>query len=248
MKILAYGITDVGRIREINEDSFCVEGFKDGQPLGYALLADGMGGHNAGEVASSTAVEVVKGELEKTIDVKEHDKIVYNIMSSIDYANTKVYDLSKHDISKAGMGSTFVAAYVVDDKLYVANIGDSRAYLITKDETIQITVDHSVVQELVERGSITIEEAAVHPDKNIITRALGTEKFVDADFFEYSLKVGDYILLCSDGLSEMVESSLFSETLEKTEEIEDAAKELVRVANENGGRDNITIIILKCVE
>ena len=97
MRILAYGITDVGRIREINEDSFCVEGFKDGQPLGYALLADGMGGHNAGEVASSTAVEVVKGELEKTIDVKEHDKIVYNIMSSIDYANTKVYDLSKHD-------------------------------------------------------------------------------------------------------------------------------------------------------
>ena len=242
----SFYLTDAGKVRSHNEDSVIIVRNQNDDYL--LAVADGMGGHNAGEVASSTAVEVVKGELEKTIDVKEHDKIVYNIMSSIDYANTKVYDLSRQDISKAGMGSTFVAAYVVDDKIYVANIGDSRAYLITKDETIQITVDHSVVQELVERGSITIEEAAVHPDKNIITRALGTEKFVDADFFEYSLKVGDYILLCSDGLSEMVESSLFSETLEKTEEIEDAAKELVRVANENGGRDNITIIILKCVE
>ena len=242
----SFYLTDAGKVRSHNEDSVIIVRNQNDDYL--LAVADGMGGHNAGEVASSTAVEVVKGELEKTIDVREHDKIVYNIMSSIDYANTKVYDLSRQDISKAGMGSTFVAAYVVDDKIYVANIGDSRAYLITKDETIQITVDHSVVQELVERGSITIEEAAVHPDKNIITRALGTEKFVDADFFEYSLKVGDYILLCSDGLSEMVESSLFSETLEKTEEIEDAAKELVRVANENGGRDNITIIILKCVE
>lgn len=248
LKISANGITDVGLYREINEDSFLISGFEGGEPLGFALLADGMGGHNAGEVASSTAVNTVKQELEKTLSEKEHDKIIYNILSSIDYANTKVYELSIHDINKAGMGSTFVAAYILDDKLYVANIGDSRAYLITNGETIQITVDHSVVQELVEKGTISPEEAAVHPDKNIITRALGTEEFVDADLFEYSLKNGDYILLCSDGLCEMVNDSLFSEIIDKYDNIEDAAKKLVDTANENGGRDNITIVILKCFE
>ena len=248
MKILVYGITDVGKIREINEDSFLIGGFKDGEALGYALLADGMGGHNAGEVASSTAVNTVKQELEKTLSETEHDKIIYNIMSSIDYANTKVFDLATSDINKAGMGSTFVAAYIAGDKLYIANIGDSRAYLITDCETTQITVDHSVVQELVERGSITQEEAAIHPDKNIITRALGTEEFVDADFFEYSLKKDDYILLCSDGLCEMVNDSLFSEIIKKYDSLEDAARELVNIANENGGRDNITVVILKCID
>lgn len=248
MKISAYGTTDVGKLREINEDSFVIGGFNDEEALGYALLADGMGGHNAGEVASSTAVNTVKQELEKTLDEKEHDKIIYNILSSIDYANKKVFELSIHDANKAGMGSTFVAAYIVEDKLYVANIGDSRAYLITNGEAIQITVDHSVVQELVEAGSITPEEAAVHPDKNIITRALGTEALVDADLYEYSLKDGDCILLCSDGLCEMVHENVFPEILEKSKDLEEAANELVKTANENGGRDNITVVILKCFE
>ena len=248
LKISVFGTTDVGKVREINEDSFLISGFEGGDSLGYVLLSDGMGGHNAGEVASLTAVNTVKNELDKTISEKEHDKIVYNILSSIDYANSKVFELSVHDISKSGMGATFVAAYIVDDKLYVANIGDSRAYLINKNETVQITVDHSVVQELVERGSITPEEAKVHPDKNIITRAVGTEAFVDADLFEYSLKDGDFILLCSDGLSEMVSEDLFKQIIDKNEEIEDAAKELVNIANDNGGRDNITVVIIKCFE
>lgn len=246
MRISVYGTTDVGRVREINEDSFVVAGFKDNMPLGYVLLADGMGGHNAGEVASSLAVETVNSELLKTINDKEHDNIVYNLLSSLDYANKKVYELALSDANKSGMGSTFVAAYIVDDKLYVANIGDSRAYLITNGESTQITVDHSVVQELVERGTITPEEASVHPDKNIITRALGTEKLVDADVFEYSLKIGDYVLLCSDGLCEMIPESYFAKVLTENENLEDAAKELVNTANENGGRDNITVVILKC--
>lgn len=247
MKFSVYGITDVGKRRAINEDNFVIYGFNNSN-VGFLLLADGMGGHNAGEVASLTAVETVKHELEKTVEETQHDRIVYNLLSSIDYANKKVFELAIHDITKAGMGSTFVAAYVVENKLYLANIGDSRAYLVTENDVVKMTVDHSVVQELVDGGSITPEEAAVHPDKNIITRALGTEQFVDADLFEYSLKSGDYILLCSDGLYEMINDSLFYEILKKHENLEDAAKEMVEIANENGGRDNITVIILKCFE
>lgn len=248
MKISVFGLSDVGKLREINEDSFLISGFENESPFGYALLADGMGGHNAGEIASSTAVNTVKFELDKTFDDKTHDKIIYNIMGSIDYANKKIYDLSISDINKAGMGSTFVLAYVVDSNLYIANIGDSRAYLINKNECFQITVDHSVVQRLVELGSITPEEASVHPDKNIITRALGTEQYVETDLFEYNLQIGDYILLCSDGLYEMVDKETFSDIVLNSESIEVAVNKLITLANENGGRDNITVVVIKCFE
>lgn len=248
MKISIFGLSDVGKLREINEDSFLISGFENESLFGYALLADGMGGHNAGEVASSTAVNTVKFELDKTLEEKSHDRIIYNILGSIDYANKKIYDLSISDINKAGMGSTFVLSYIVDDNLYIANIGDSRAYLINKDECSQITVDHSVVQRLVDLGSITPEEASVHPDKNIITRALGTEEYVEADLFEYKLKVGDYIFLCSDGLYEMVDKETFSNIILNSDNIELAVNKLIELANENGGRDNITVIVIKCFE
>lgn len=248
MRINAYGSSDTGRVREINEDSFLIYGFDDESSDGFALLADGMGGHNAGEVASAEAVEAVGGELQQSMSEDNADKVVYNILSSIDYANKKIYEASISNAMKAGMGSTLVVAYIQDKKLYVANIGDSRAYIKSGDFFKQITVDHSVVQELVMNGTITPEEALVHPDKNIITRALGTEKIVDADIFEYDLKEGDVVLLCSDGLYEHVRDNMIAEVLNNFENTETASKKLVELANEDGGTDNITVVILKVAE
>lgn len=245
---MAFGMSDTGKVRELNEDSFLIFGFDGECSDGFALLADGMGGHNAGEVASKMAVEMIGAELEKSVSEKESEKIIYNILSSIDYANKKVFDDSCSDSKKAGMGSTLVVAYIQEDKLYVANIGDSRAYIRNGKTFKQITIDHSVVQELVLNGTITPEEALVHPDKNIITRALGTEKMVDADMFEYSLISGDTILLCSDGLYEMVRDDVICEILEKNEDIETAVSTLINLANENGGADNITVVVLKATE
>ena len=184
MNIIAYGMSNTGMIREINEDNFLISGFNCESSDGYAILADGMGGHNAGEIASGTAVSVIGNELKKITQKTESEKIIYDILGSIDYANKKIFDEAQSDLSKAGMGSTLVVAYIKENKLYIANIGDSRAYLKNGNDFSKITVDHSIVQELLNKGSITPEEALVHPDKNIITRALGTERIVDADLFQ----------------------------------------------------------------
>ncbi len=248
MKIVAYGMSDTGLVREINEDNFLISGFNQASVNGFIVLADGMGGHNAGEIASGTAVSVIGRELEKISDAADADKIVYDILGSIDYANKKIFDEAQSDSSKGGMGSTLVVAYVRDNKMFVANIGDSRVYIKNEHSLMQMTVDHSIVQELVDKGSITPEEALVHPDKNIITRALGTEKIVDADMFEYELRIGDTILLCSDGLYETVRDNVISETLDNVEDIKEATKCLVDLANENGGIDNTTVVLLKVTE
>lgn len=247
MKIKTYGISDMGRIRELNEDSFGI--FNSEEACGcFAVLADGMGGHNAGEVASAMAVDLVSAELEKTVCEQDKKDIVYNLISAVDYANQKIFDLSAKDLSKSGMGSTLTVAYFSGSELYFANIGDSRAYVICGNEIKQITVDHSLVWEMVEKGMITPEEAKHHPEKNIITRALGTERSVDADVFEYSVKSGDIVLLCSDGLVDMLEDKEIFETVRSSENIEEAAKNLVKKANENGGSDNITVVALKFEE
>lgn len=244
MKIKTYGISDVGKIRELNEDSFGI--YNPGVEYGcFAVLADGMGGHNAGEVASSMAVDLIASELEKSAAERSRDVIVYNIVSAIDYANKKIFDLSVSDLSKSGMGSTLVAAYVNGEDVYFANIGDSRAYVIGEDNIKQVTVDHSLVQEMVDKGMITKEEAKHHPEKNLITRALGTEKFVEADIFEYSVKQGDIVLLCSDGLVEYIDEKDIRDIVRNAGNIEEAAKKLVSAANDGGGHDNITVVILE---
>lgn len=247
MKIKTYGISDMGKIRELNEDSFGI--FNSGEEFGcFAILADGMGGHNAGEVASSMAVDLVSAELEKTVCERDKKTIVYNILSAIDYANKKIFDLSVKDLSKSGMGSTLAIAYLNGSEMYFANIGDSRAYVIENKEINQITVDHSLVQEMVEKGMITKEEAKHHPEKNLITRALGTEPFAEADIFEYSAALGDVVLLCSDGLVDMLDDEEILSTIAENENIEDAAKKLVEKANDAGGHDNITVVVLKFEE
>lgn len=239
------GLTDIGKRRELNEDSFGICGFEGGEPRGFCVLADGMGGHNAGEVASGNAVEIISRELETVLSEESSDGISQNIAAAIDLANSEIYEMSLHSPEQAGMGTTTVLAYVKGSLVRVANIGDSRAYIISDREICRMTIDHSVVEQLIMSGTITREDAKNHPDKNIITRALGTEEFVDADFFDYEASEGETILLCSDGLTEMVSEEDIAECVKSAESVRSAAEELIAKANENGGTDNITVVAIR---
>ncbi|MDO4744727.1 MAG: Stp1/IreP family PP2C-type Ser/Thr phosphatase [Clostridia bacterium] len=239
------GLTDVGQMRELNEDSFEIRGFKDGKPLGVCVLADGMGGHNAGEVASHLAVQLICDDLESTLSEGDSDAIVRNMAAAIDFANSEIYSMSLKNPNQAGMGTTTVIALVKENLVRIANIGDSCAYLVSDTVMRKITIDHSVVEELVQSGSITRAEARNHPDKNIITRAVGTEQYVDADFFDYVPVGGEIILMCSDGLCEMVRDKDIKRIINDSENISAAVKALIDEANKNGGVDNITVVALQ---
>lgn len=245
MVLKVCGMTNIGKRRELNEDSFKICGFEDGAPLGVCVLADGMGGHNAGEIASGTATEIVAGELAEGQGKTDDNEICRSIAAAIDFANSRIYEMSLSNIEQAGMGTTLVVAYVKGEKLWVANIGDSCAYVVNSKEICKITIDHSIVEELVQRGTITREEARSHPDKNIITRALGTEEFVDADYYDYKLSVGETVLLCSDGLTETVRDERIQEIVINAESIDKAVAALIDEANENGGIDNITVVAFR---
>lgn len=245
MVVKVCGMTDIGKRRELNEDSFEIRGFENGTPLGVCILADGMGGHNAGEVASSMAAKAVADELCESFDEEDSRKIIKNMASAIDYANATVFEKSLSSREHAGMGTTLVAAYVKDASIRFANIGDSRAYVANNESICKITVDHSVVEEMVQRGAITREEARVHPDKNIITRALGTENYVDADFYDYSASAGETVVLCSDGLTETVSEEEIHEIVTADEDVCEIVKKLIDKANENGGLDNITVVVIR---
>ncbi len=245
MIVRVCGLTDIGKRRELNEDSFAICGFENGISEGVCVLADGMGGHNAGEVASGMSAQLVCNELRETFGDTDGRKIVANIASAIDYANSFVYEKSLSNREHAGMGTTLVVAYVKDENVKIANIGDSRAYIVTSDDIRRITVDHSVVEELVQRGTISREEARNHPDKNIITRALGTEEFVDADFYDYKAAAGETVLMCSDGLTENVLEDDIKRIVSEANNPEEATKKLIDEANANGGTDNITVIVLR---
>ncbi len=245
MVLKVCGMSNIGKRRELNEDSFKICGFEDGAPLGVCVLADGMGGHNAGEVASETAAEIVTGELAEGFGKTNGKEICQNIAAAIDFANSRIYEMSLSNAEQAGMGTTLVVAYVKGEQLWVANIGDSCAYVVNSKEICKITIDHSIVEELVQRGTITREEARNHPDKNIITRALGTEEFVDADYYDYKLSEGETVLLCSDGLTETVRDERIKEIILSEENIDKAVAALVDEANKNGGVDNITIVAFR---
>lgn len=245
MVIKVCGLTDKGKCRELNEDSFRICGFSEDKPLGVCVLADGMGGHNAGEIASSMAAEIVAGELSESLSEIDDSKITFNMATAIDFANTSVFERSLKSREQSGMGTTLVVAYVKDTLVRIANIGDSCAYVISDTQIQKITVDHSIVEELVQRGSITREEARNHPDKNIITRALGTEEFVDADFYDYNLSLGETVILCSDGLTETVTDERIKEIINENEDVKMVAESLIAEANKNGGVDNITVVVIR---
>ena len=205
------------------------------------VVADGMGGHNAGDFASSHAVQILVDEIRKDADFNP----IKVLRHAIETANTAILDRAQKEEGLRGMGTTIVAATIVGHYAYVANVGDSRLYLI-QGKIRQITKDHSLVQEMVRMGEIKPEEARNHPDKNIITRALGAERTVDIDFFDLKMEPGSTILMCSDGLSNMVEDSKIEEIiLDQTNELPKKGERLLSEANRNGGKDNIAVILVE---
>lgn len=236
----SYCITDAGRIRSVNQDYVFASDKPVGRLPNLFVVADGMGGHNAGDRASSYAVEVFLANVRK----ERERNVIKIIRRSIEKANTKVLEEANSTEKYYGMGTTMVVATVVKDMLYVANVGDSRLYLVG-DTIRQITRDHSLVEEMIRAGGITREEGRRHPDKNVITRAVGVEKTVAIDFFDVRVKKSDILLLCSDGLSNMVTDEEIERIIKEERSPERAGKRLVETANQNGGCDNITALLVK---
>lgn len=231
--------TSVGKVRPVNEDAFFVSPPDESGSL-LAVVADGMGGHNAGEIASSEAINVIK---DVVLDNEHNAKEM--LTQAINSANSTVYNMSLDKQALFGMGTTITACVIEKDKVTAAQVGDSRLYLIRDDMIIQITKDHSLVEMLIENGSITKEDAKHHPQKNVITRAIGTDKEVSADIYEFSICEGDIILLCSDGLVNMVEDEKILSVITRTKSFEETADKLVCEAENAGGSDNITVILIK---
>jgi len=238
----AFSITDIGEKREgINQDYAFCEVNPVGNLPNLFIVADGMGGHNAGDYASRFCVEFFVEHIKNS---KETSPIVL-IEEAIKDTNEKLYEKSKQQIEYEGMGTTFVVATIYDKEMYVANIGDSRLYVISRDIR-QVTEDHSLVQAMVNNGELDKDEAKVHPNKNIITRALGANETAQPDFFEVELEEEDIVLMCSDGLTNMLNDETIERIIrENADDPKIAAENLVRQANKNGGKDNIAVIIVK---
>lgn len=236
----SYCITDVGRIRSINQDYVFASDTPVGKLPNLFVVADGMGGHNAGDRASSYAVEVFL----RSVRWERDKNPIRIIRRSIEKANTKVLEEAKSKEKYQGMGTTMVVATIVKDTLYVANVGDSRLYLIG-DTIRQITRDHSLVEEMIRAGGITREEGRYHPDKNVITRAIGVEERVAIDFFDVQMKKNDTLLLCTDGLSNMLTDKEIERIIKEESSLRMAGKRLVEAANRNGGSDNITALLVR---
>ena len=237
-----YSATDVGQRRTMNQDYVFASDMPVGNLPNLFVVADGMGGHNAGDYASSHAVQRLVEEVKNDADYHP----VKIIRHAIETANTEIIEKACSDKDLIGMGTTIVVATIVGNLAYVANVGDSRLYRI-QERIKQITRDHSLVQEMVKMGELSAEEAQDHPDKNIITRALGAEKTVEIDFFEVEdLKPQDTILMCSDGLSNMVKDEKLEEIILNQEmTLEEKGEFLVQEANRNGGKDNIAVVLVE---
>ncbi len=239
----AYSVTDIGRKRQLNQDYV----FSSAKPMGNMpnlfIVADGMGGHNAGDYASKCTVETVVGEIRNSFE--KNPTII--VKKAIETANRKIRELAAADENLLGMGTTLVVATVIGKYLQVANVGDSRLYLVGKHGIRQITRDHSLVEEMIRLGGLSREDARRHPDKNIITRAIGAKDEVEAEFFTEELELGDIILMCSDGLSNMLEDKEIEKIVqnEELEELKQKAEALINAANNNGGKDNIAVVLVK---
>ena len=236
-----YSATDVGQKRKMNQDYVFASADPVGNLPNLFVVADGMGGHNAGDYASSHAVGTVVEEIRQDADFNP----IKVIRHAIESANTEIITQAQNDENLRGMGTTMVVATIVGHYAYVANIGDSRHYLVN-EQNLQVKKDDSLVQEMIRMGEINAEQARNHPDKNIITRALGAERTVDIDFFDLKLEPGNVILMCSDGLSNMVEDSQIREIISDTEKnLEEKGKILISEANRNGGKDNIAVVLIE---
>jgi serine/threonine protein phosphatase PrpC len=240
MRLVFAAATDVGRMRKNNEDSYL-----SSKPV--AAVADGMGGHSAGEVASAIAIEELAALRDRGPWGNE-TAATDDLRQAILRANRRIREMAASDRKLNGMGTTLVALLEDGDMVHVANVGDSRGYLLRQGELSQVTVDHSLVQELVDDGRLSPEDAERHPQRSVITRALGIDPEVEFDLFTYKLQVGDRLLLCSDGLSDVVEPAQIRKVLLRIPSAQRAARELIGVANEQGGPDNITVIVVDAVD
>lgn len=243
MKVKGYFETDCGKIREANEDAGGIFYNQTGQLL--AIVADGMGGHQAGEVASELAVKFTSGEWEKTDQLNETGQAEQWLQQMIEKMNQYIYEYSLENATLKGMGTTVVITICLPNFTTIGHVGDSRCYLWSNEVGIkQITSDHSLVNELIRSGEITASDAEQHPRKNVLLQAVGTEELVHPDIQTVEWKTGDCLLLCSDGLSNKVEEHELAESIASMADTKTAVQELITRANERGGEDNITIAIV----
>lgn len=240
-----FGYTDTGNIRQNNEDSFIIKKF--GKNLIAAVVADGMGGHKGGMEASSFASSEIMNIINENLanfkkyTDNQRQKFLKNAVVKV---NKTLHKMSKEDATLSGMGTTLVICIIYNNSYYVANVGDSRLYIIS-DEMKQITKDHSFVNELLDMGVISLEQAKNHPNKNVITRAVGTEANVEADIYTGTLNLSETILICTDGLTNMVDDNTILSMVKNGGSPDLITENLVKLAKENGGTDNITAVIIK---
>lgn len=237
-----YGLTDVGKVRSENQDTFCCEKLSD--TLLYAVVCDGMGGASGGSVASRIAADTVSKRIQTQYRANMPQTSVFRLLeSAVAAANIEVFDKAADDATLTGMGTTLVAVVIDGEEVTVAHVGDSRLYAVDADGIRQITTDHSIVQEMLEKGQLTPEEARRHPRKHFITRAVGVESTVRVDFDTFSLQPGERLLLCTDGLTNMVSDDDICRLMQG----DDAAalpECLIQAANVAGGEDNITAVVI----
>ena len=238
-----FGLTDKGRVRPTNQDIYQIEAREENQTA-LLVVCDGMGGANAGNVASRFAAQVftesIKAELTRPLDAKERQELMAH---ALEEANQTVFSLAGRQPEFRGMGTTLVAALVQGGEATVLNVGDSRAYLFDGENLRQLTEDHSYVEEMRRQGRITAEVARTHPQKNLITRAVGVEPAVEGDLFEVALRKNEVLLLCSDGLSGMAEDQQIAAAIKNAKTLALAGDALLTLALEGGGRDNITVAL-----
>ncbi|MCI8549892.1 MAG: Stp1/IreP family PP2C-type Ser/Thr phosphatase [Lachnospiraceae bacterium] len=237
----AYATTDRGRKRQINQDAVYYSTYPVGNIPNLFLVADGMGGHQAGDFASKYTID----NLVRLVEEAEGNNPITILNESIRQVNSLLLAKASEEAALAGMGTTLVAACTMGRVLCVANVGDSRLYVIGKEEIRQITRDHSLVEELIQKGEMERGSDAYHEHKNIITRAIGAKKDVFADFFEVNLEKGDTVLMCSDGLSNMVSDDIIRELVADRENLKEVCGDLIEEANKNGGRDNIAVVLFR---
>lgn len=227
-------VTDRGKVRSENEDAFLATGK-------IFAVADGMGGHLAGEVASATALKIFKDQIERGRGSTNKNLIV----QSIQKANQTVYQKAIGEPGQQGMGTTLTAMILKNQKYLIGHIGDSRAYLLRKDKLRRLTEDHALVAEMVREGKISPEEAAGHPLRNVLTRALGVEPELEVDLIVQDQLAGDKILLCTDGLNAMLDDEQIERIIAREANPEDICQELIRTANAKGGSDNVTVVLVE---
>ena len=235
--------SDIGMAREKNEDYYYIP--EKNEELNLCILADGMGGYNGGEIASKIAVESSKNYIKNNVSSIQMNKegILKLLKEAVEYSNMMVYEKAKTDAKLSEMGTTMDVTLIIENKLFIGHVGDSRVYLIRKNEIKRITDDHSYVQKLIKDGKITEEEALTHPDKNMLVKAIGSSTFVEPDLIEVDLELKDIILMCSDGLTNMLSDDEMVNIIQNKSSTK--IESLIDMANEHGGNDNITAIIIE---